>query len=345
MNLALKLGMGVALLSSTALLSAPAFAAKSAPTHSRYTGFYYDAKDPSQLADLVEASLKIDPTGHRMLDPGKCKKDGSCATPLNYLDSFRAHNPYRELSLEGLAAFMRILVKDCTITGELQMDRIDRVTGKTDVNGMHRRLDASKGECAWVDPVTHMAVLAQHCANPIGVRIDLNCVYINVEVKDEREFGIIWARYDHPTDPCFAIRRTTILYEPDSPRAQWFPVTPGCIGAPCNMDADDRKLGRGHVAQGQISVRPGRYQFRISPNELLVLCLKFHLGPTRVGSSFANGVRWRQDYVPIGREMHARVFYESKEAKADGFTLGGPRGLAFYASNRGDELEMQRLAR
>lgn len=344
-----KLGMGVALMLMLigAFASSPAAANGARATPSRYTGYYYDAPNPGVIADLWEKSIAKDPSGKTMLDAAKCKKDGSCGAPLNYLQSFQAHDPYGNWTLENGPQKLRQLVKDCTIQGTLQMDRIERATGRTDINGMSRILNKANGECAWVNPETRMPVLAEHCANPIGVRVDLNCVYVDVNVVEPNEFAFIWARYVRPTDRCFSVRRTSRLFEPDSPSAAWVTVTPGCLGIPCNMANDTAFFKEEDVAHGQIRIdQPGTYQFRLEPGEKLLLCLKLRGENGIVSSSFGNRVRWQMDYLKrVGREQHARVYYQTNEMKAEGRTFDGPGGLAFYASTREDEAKMQGLTR
>ncbi|MDQ1299972.1 MAG: hypothetical protein QG636_640 [Patescibacteria group bacterium] len=313
----------------------------------QYKGYYYGAQSPTEIAVLVERSLATDPTGRTMLDAAKCRRDGSCAAPINYVESFRAHDPRGNVTLQNLGAYLRSLRIDCTISGRYQMDRIifrSGTLGQTDVNGMSRSF--LRNECAWVNPETGRPVLAQNCANPVGMEVNLECVYENIEVRNPAESSVIWSRYNRENDPCFAYRRVSRLYEPDSPRAVWQEVPNGCVGRPCDFTAVNRSLGRQQVAQGEIQLdSPGFYQIRLSPDELLVLCLKLRVNGQVVGSSFASGTRWQQDYQRIGREWHARVYYESDEVVADGLTLNGPRGLTFWASDREDEAVMNGLAR
>ncbi len=202
-----------------------------------------------------------------------------------------------------------------------------------------------------VGGVTYEAVIPDVCNNVAGRRSAAPppprrpvCVYHDIEIRQREEIALIWARYDRPTDECFAYREVSQVYQPDSPDAEWTPIEPGCIGRPCDLTQVNRALGRQHVSQGQLRLEPGRYQVRLSPDEFMVYCLKFVDGST-VLSSFAAGVRWQQDFRLVGSEWHARVYYESDEAEAEGYELSGPRGLAFWASSREDEARMQGLAR
>lgn len=307
----------------------------------RYTGYYYGLETPSELADLVEANLREHPDGRTMLDAARCRANGSCAAPINYLESFQQKDPHGGWTLANMAQKMRTLRLDCDMDGIYQMDRI-RVApgsslGTTDLNGMSRAF--ADGECAWVNPDTGQPVLAENCTNPVGVRVDLVCVYINIEVREPEEFALIWQRRVRADDPCFAYRRVTRLFEPDTPNAQWRQVPRGCIGRPCDFTAVNQALGGPHVAQGQIPLdSPGLYQVRLSPDELPVFCVKYRLPDGSVRSSFAVGVRWSSDYLMrVSSQRHARIYYESSELRTAGHAFNGNGGLAFWASTREDE--------
>lgn len=307
----------------------------------RYTGYYYGLEHPRELADLIEANLRQHPDGRTMLDASRCRANGSCAAPINYLESFQQKDPHGEWTLENMAEKIRGLRLNCDLEGIYQMDRI-RVRpgaslGETDLNGMSRSFEAE--ECAWVNPDTGAAVLAENCTNPVGVRVDLVCVYVNVEVRDPNEFALIWQRRVRADDPCFAYRRVTRLFEPDTPSAQWRQVPRGCIGRPCDFTAVNEALGGPHVAQGQIPLdSPGMYQVRLSPDELPVFCVKYRLSSGEIQSSFAVGVRWSEDYLTrVGDQRHARIFYNSGELRTQRIGFNQAGGLAFWASTREDE--------
>lgn len=306
----------------------------------RYTGYFYGLENPSELADLIEANLRAHPDGRTMLNAAKCSLDGSCAAPINYLESFQAKDPHGGWTLENMAQKLRELRLDCDMEGIFQMDRLlvrpGTLLGITDLNGMSRSF--YQGECAWVNPITGRPVLAENCTNPVGQRLDLNCVYVDFEVRNQGERSVIWQRRVRENDECFAYRRTSALFEADSPSAQWQEVPYGCVGRPCDFTRVNRALGGPHVAQGEIPLEgPGTYQIRLSPEEYLALCLKLY-GPEGLSSSFAVGVRWDQDYLTrVGDERHARVFYETGEVRLQNISFNQPGGLAFWATTREDE--------
>jgi hypothetical protein len=50
-------------------------------------GYYYGAKDPEHLAQLIHESLAKEVSGKTKLSAEKCHKDGSCATPQYYFEA------------------------------------------------------------------------------------------------------------------------------------------------------------------------------------------------------------------------------------------------------------------
>ncbi|MES2668161.1 MAG: hypothetical protein V4644_00500 [Patescibacteria group bacterium] len=146
----------------------------------RFTGYYYGIRDQNHLADLIEEALRRNPDGTEMIDAARCLANSSCAAPVNYLESFQAHDPDAGLtSVSQLPAYLRSLVVDCTIDRAhvFEMDRIilrpGQDVGVADVSGMSRTFH--KGECAYVNPRTRRPVLAQDCANPIGGMLEEPC--------------------------------------------------------------------------------------------------------------------------------------------------------------------------
>lgn len=310
----------------------------------RYTGYIYGVKTPADLADKVAANLTRDTTGRTLIDPEQCKrqKEAGCAAPINYLESFQKHDPQAGLtSVSQLPDYMRSLTLNCNMKGVYQMDRIIYAgsgVGKTDVSGMSRSF--LSGECAWVNPETGRAALAQNCTNPVGQRIDLVCVLYNFETRSSSEFAVIWERVRRKDDPCFAFRKASRMYEPDSPKAVWQHVRPGCIGKPCDFGPFNRMYGYTTASQGQIPLAgPGVYQFRLSPDEILAICVKS--GDRQLPhTSFTAGGRWRQDYEQHSGTMQTRVFYTLREAKAAGHGFGEPKSLFLYAADKAEERQI-----
>lgn len=312
-----------------------------APAHaSQYKGFYYGAKSPQELATIVERAIARDPTGKTMLDAAKCRRDGSCAAPINYVESMRTHDPYGNWSLENLVEKMRGLRLDCTVTGKYQMDRIIWTSGplgSTDINGMSRAF--KRNECAWVNPETGAPVLAQDCANPVGQRIDVDCVVINFQTTIPSERMVDWQRRRSATDECFAYRRVSRIYESQFSGPSWQPIRANDLNGPCSFCEYNRAFGYKGVATGSIRLEVGYHQIRIARNEPIDLCLK-SWDHGQVRSSFTNGMNWPNEYSLKGREHHARVFYSSDEMEAAGLLVGQPKARLWWASNAAAEVRI-----
>lgn len=126
-------------------------------------------KNPTELATLVERSLASDPTGKKLLDPARCKRDGSCATAYDYFHGIQIAHPSAKLGdIAELPRYLRSLVKQPAPEGEWNMSRL-LVKGEKrtyDHMGWHRAF--FKGEDAWDDPNTGEHILAGFCENVVG---------------------------------------------------------------------------------------------------------------------------------------------------------------------------------
>lgn len=173
-------------------------------------------KSPSELATLVETSLKADPAGSRVLDPTRCKKSGSCATAQDYFNGIRiAHSSANLEELTELPRYLRSLVKKPAPAGEWQVSRL-LVKGEThryDATGWHRAF--FKGEDVWFDVNTGEPVFAGDCGNVVGkplvslptrVVAKEQCVTLEYNVKpgDEVRFAIL-ARKRLPASACWQL--------------------------------------------------------------------------------------------------------------------------------------------
>jgi hypothetical protein len=316
-----KLLITLALLFGVALGSSPANA-------SSHKGYYYNAPNLEVIASAVEASVAKDPTGNTLIAPAKCRRDGSCATPAAYLASFQAHDPEAGLtSVDQVANFMRTrLVKDCTITGSFQMDSIILSGGaaRAAVDGMSRSL--RKGECVYIDKVTGRVVLAEHCANPVGLRVvrkmvrrrrvvNNPCRYVDFQSVNETAMVV---QVRDPNDVCLATRVTTDISVADNGQG-WKAVQTDC--------------GTGSCIRNPIG--PGMHQIRFSPGNEPAICLDYN------GSmSFKNQVRSTDLLANHSGEYHARIYRESNEVPI-GLTWG-TTGLAFWGSTEDATRAMQK---
>jgi len=141
------------------------------PTYAAGTGMpmMKGLKNPTELATLVERSLASDPTGKKMLDPARCKKNGSCATAHDYFFGIQLAHPSAKLGdIADLPRYLRSLVKQPAPAGEWHISRL-LVRGGThtyDAKGWERAF--LQGESVWVDVNTGELILAGDCGNVIG---------------------------------------------------------------------------------------------------------------------------------------------------------------------------------
>ncbi|MGD0328246.1 MAG: hypothetical protein ABSB00_00855 [Minisyncoccia bacterium] len=126
-------------------------------------------KNPTELAALVESSLTSDPAGNKLLNPARCRKDGSCATAHDYFYGIQLAHPSAKLGdIADLPRYLQSLVQQPAPTGEWQISRL-LVRGEKhtyDARGWHRAF--LKGESVWADPNTGEFILAGDCGNVIG---------------------------------------------------------------------------------------------------------------------------------------------------------------------------------
>ncbi|MDP2651749.1 MAG: hypothetical protein Q8O94_01290 [bacterium] len=130
-------------------------------------------ENPTELATMVDSSLKSDPTGKALLNPARCKKDGSCATAHDYFYGIQLAHPSAKLgNIAELSRYLRSLVKKPAPSGEWYISRL-LVRGEKhtyDAKGWHRAF--LKDESVWVDPNTGELILAGDCGNVIGVALN-----------------------------------------------------------------------------------------------------------------------------------------------------------------------------
>lgn len=126
-------------------------------------------KSPTELATLVERSLKSDPTGKRLLDPARCKKDGSCATAYDYFYGIGLAHPSAKLdSIAELPRYLRSLVKKSAPTGEWYMSRMLVKGAKHTYDHAGWKRAFFKGEVVWDDLNTGEHILAGDCGNIVA---------------------------------------------------------------------------------------------------------------------------------------------------------------------------------
>ncbi|MBI2025680.1 hypothetical protein HYT04_02760, partial [Candidatus Kaiserbacteria bacterium] len=131
--------------------------------------FLHGVNSPSELAGKIEASLAKDPSGKTMLDSARCKKDGSCASPIHYLQALQKVNPGAHLTgVAQVPDFLRALKVVDAPAGEYWISCLKpsgKSTFQVEIHCLSRSFKA--GEKAWVDPKTNVIVFASDCTNVV----------------------------------------------------------------------------------------------------------------------------------------------------------------------------------
>jgi hypothetical protein len=137
--------------------------------------FLHGVNSPAELAGKIETSLKQNPKGTSMLDSARCKKDGSCATPLNYLEALQQVNPGAHLTgVAQVPDFLRTLKVIDAPTGEYWISCL-----KPSGQGMYKAVlhclsrSFKKGEKAWIDAKSGVIVFASDCTNVVEKPVPL----------------------------------------------------------------------------------------------------------------------------------------------------------------------------
>ncbi|MDB5266154.1 MAG: hypothetical protein JWM39_867 [Parcubacteria group bacterium] len=152
-------------------------------------------KNNQDLANHIDASLAIDPTGNRPVNLAMCQPNGySCGTPNILLRLALRSDPDRKgrLTLQNLSAFVRILVlaKDSDPPGSQRwMGCILRNTKQEKWDCMTRPYDP--GEKVYVDPENMKPVIPLNCVNFIGDIVPENgCAYIYFSLHETDEVHV-----------------------------------------------------------------------------------------------------------------------------------------------------------
>lgn len=333
----------------SALLTGPVMGAAPAWAQDPIFRDGLQGRNPQEtFARMLEVSLTRASDGSMPI-PGATE---SFAKPVDVYETLRRLNPNAgpgfiaehptPRQLQEMVAYIRTLrLRRLTATSRFFNTTVSRRGGVRHI--VYDGVDTLRaGVEVLADPQTDDAIFKRDCGNGLG-----QCVYIDFEIRDPREFEVLWERIVHAGDHCFGWRRVDRLFQHDSEEARWNRVVASQIcDSDCNGFAEANQIiGRQPAAEGTLPVEPGIYQIRLIRNERVLLCLKYRNG-NGVGSSFTVGVSWqRGDYQRVGEEWHARVYYQSRELIDDGVVLGnGSRSLVWYASTREHEQQMNAFA-
>lgn len=243
-------------------------AARRAPTPAGEP-FLRGIKNPEELAQKIEASVAKDSTGNSKIDPDQCDRNGSCATPGNYLRTLQKVDPGAHLKhVSELPAFLRKLKRVEPPKGEYWMSCLKRTDRSTTARRhgtfreeIHCIARAFKpGEGAWIDPVTNVLIFAEDCTNVIekAVAIPLaECAYL-VHFTQDTEVALRQAIVGPKpvNDPCLAILRA------GETEWQYF-WKDECYELGCDFYEPARVVGQPVQLVNSYIPRPGRHIIRV----------------------------------------------------------------------------------
>jgi len=306
--------------------------------------FLRGVNTPAELASKVEASLTKDSKGVSIIDLERCNRDGSCATPANYLEMFKVSDPEANLTEVGqLPGFLRTL-KIADAPKQDYWLACLKPSGKSYQPVLHCLSRSFKqGEKAWIDPKSRRLVLASDCTNPIekSVPPKLSCVEVHFFTKPGDtvvRFGLLGPAA--VADDCIGVKRAG---EEDFER--WW--TDECAARGCDFSADAKVVGQPVQLIGSYVPAPGEHVLRlpalVAERESLyrtVLCLERgpHSDPPKEPPKPTNDMaleKYREAYTVY---MAWRVKYEAWRNSwiADHSDGIGVRSFDYRASGSSD---------
>lgn len=309
----------------------------STATAATWKPFFRGINSPAELADKVEASLTKNPKGTSMLDPERCKRDGSCATPLNYFEALKQVDPGAHLtSVTQVPGFLRTLQVIDAPAGEYWISCL-RPSGRGTYRAVLHCLSRSfkPGEKAWIDPKTNKILFASDCTNPVEKPVKDECVYIPFPTLPPNtvvRFAAVGPADIRKDDDCLAVKAAG-----DTEFERWW--ADKCASEYCDFSAPAAVVGQRILVIGSYEPKPGEHILRLpkyfaEKGSLFVtlLCIentkmawpelpKEGYTPAErdeyaklreewiAGHSDTIGVRWNDYRVTQSGRREARVFY------------------------------------
>lgn len=222
--------------------------------------FLHGVSTPTELASKVQASLTKNPKGTSIIDPERCKRDGSCATPANYLEMFQKSDPEARLTMAQVPDFLRTLRIANAPPDDYWLACL-KPNGKGGYQAVLHCLSRKfkPGEKAWMDPKSGRLVLASDCTNPVekSVPPKLACVEVHFFTKP----GDTVVRFDiqgpaDVADDCIGVKRAG---ETDFER--WW--ADECANIHCDFSANAAFMGQPVRLIGSYIPEPGEHVLRI----------------------------------------------------------------------------------
>lgn len=289
----------------------------------RGNAFCKAAGSPAHLAELVQASLDKDPSGHTPLDAAACHEKRP-ATPDNFFVMFNLAGA-NLASVRDTPGYIRSLVP-VVIHGKYRSAclayRFD-AHGKLEwyplANCVARKLHHR--EVAWGDPVSHRPMLQSDCANPMqGPAQKSGCVDVVIPVKEGDEVRI------HNTGPTDIAKDTCTWLlragetEWESPFVEHCP-DPDCTFTGADEATDAKAWGIGSwVAKqdGYAIVRePAKVVLENADDYRLWVCVRQKDGTQSCGL----GIRWfdytRRDGARVGQWFQTESAKDVRIPKGD----------------------------
>ena len=241
--------------------------------------FLKGLSNPEELADKVRVSLVRNPKGTSVIDPVRCKRDGSCATPENYLRMFQESDPGAGLTtVAQVPTYLRNLEVADAPAGEYWLSCLKPSSRGIYEPVLHCLSRSFKpGEKAWIDPKTRRIVLASDCTNPVEKPVPPKnaCVEIHFFTKSQ-DTAVRFALLG-PADvdnDCIGVKRAG---EEDFENL-W---AKECESTHCDFSADVAVVGQSVRLMGSYAPVPGEHVLRLpalvaekSSKYTTVLCLE-----------------------------------------------------------------------
>lgn len=257
------ISMFAALVLGAASISAAQAASSSVPL--RGQPFFKGLENPGQLADLIAANLKQDNSGNTKLDSKACRTpgNGSCARPLDYLESVKEADPKGTVALKTVAdlpAFLRTLRKESAPPGRYILACLRPIGGGNykQVLGCTER-PFKPGETIWVNPVSNRPLFASDCTNPIKGPAPLKnvCAEIHLFAR-EGDTVMRQAVLGSPEfkDDCFAIKKA-------GETEFHIPWRDACESEHCTFAASEAFLNKKAWNLASYELEPGEYVVRV----------------------------------------------------------------------------------
>ena len=299
------------------------------PAHAAPVGnpFLRGVGSPEELAKRIEDSLHDhDQNGRAIIDINRCRQDGACARPVDYLKMFQESDPGASLVVvDQLTAFLRKLVEESAPDGEYWMACLKYDPYRPVLHCVSRRF--KPGEKAWVNPATHRIVLASDCTNPVEKEVPKRCVEVHVftratdtELRFELSVG-----QDGPNsiaNDCIAVLRAG-----SEQKETWW--TDECAYGYCSFADFNGVYGQKQLMVGSYVPEPGEHVFFL-PEEVAMSGSKFRFVACldREGlSSDTIGVQWF-DYLLVepSQVKMATIWYSKDEVPPWAPTIYWPWG-------------------